>query len=149
MVTFPQLTLKTSISIEDSPENKHLRLANHGILLLFDWSANQMCWSTSLGRVYHPCIRFWLVSQSDHNWGAWLMKDPRPSFLEESISFYFNENKDLIFLTPNSWARDVIISIGSMHWQTLKSVCLFSFDNLKVPLVLTSWNWIFNFFQSI
>ena len=40
-------------------------LTNHRsfckLLLLLDWSSNQMCWSMSVGKVYLPFIRFWLV----------------------------------------------------------------------------------------
>ena len=62
-------------------------LTNHRsfciLLLLFDWSGNQMCWSTSMRRVSLPRIRFWLVIQSNHNIGAWLIKDPSPSLVGE------------------------------------------------------------------
>ena len=45
---FSYLTLKTSTFIEDSPGNKHSQLANQSqinriLLLIFDWSDNQMC----------------------------------------------------------------------------------------------------------
>ena len=66
------------------------------LLLLFDWSANQMCWSTFVGRVYLPHIRFWLVIQSNRNIGARIIKDPSPCLVVGSIYFHFNQNKNQI-----------------------------------------------------
>ena len=58
--------------------------------------------STYVGRVSLTHIRFWLVIQSNHKIGAWLIKDPAHA-LWESISFHFNQKKnqktDLLTLT--------------------------------------------------
>ena len=44
------------------------------VLLLFDWSANQMRWPTSMGRVSLPHIKFQVVIKWNHNIGAWLIQ---------------------------------------------------------------------------
>ena len=78
-------------------------LTNHRsfciLFLLFDWSASQMCWSTSAGRVSLPRIKFRLIIQSNHNIGAWLIKDPSPYFLGEVFFFTLTKTKikNLIF----------------------------------------------------
>ena len=67
--------------------------------LLFYKSANQMRWSTSLGRLSLPRIRFWLVIQSNHNIRAWLIKDPCPLLVGWVSLFTWTKtkSKDLIF----------------------------------------------------
>ena len=53
------------------------------LLLLFDWSTNEMCWSTSVRIVSLPHIRFWYVIQSNHYIGTWLIKNPSPRLVGE------------------------------------------------------------------
>ena len=56
--------------------------------LLFNWSANQMRWSTSMGRVSLLPYRFSLVFQLNHTIWAWLIKGPKPWHVGQYIFSY-------------------------------------------------------------
>ena len=83
------LTLKTCTFIEDSPGNRSYQI----LQLFFDWSVNKIHWSTFVGRVPLPHIRFLLVIQSNYKIRAWLIKGPSPH-LVGGVSLHINQNKN-------------------------------------------------------
>ena len=85
---FSHLTLETSIFTEDSPGSKHSWLANQSQIILYTFTTFWLVSQSNVliyvgGRVSLPIIWFWLVIQSNHNIGVWLIKDPIPCFVGE------------------------------------------------------------------
>ena len=83
LAVFSLLILKICIFIEDYPSNKPV--ISFRFLLVFDGSANEMRWSTSVGRVSLPRIRFWFVIQSKHHIRVCLIRGFSPRLVGEYL----------------------------------------------------------------
>ena len=134
---------KTSIFIEDSPGNKHYRLAKHSLIILNTyttfWLVSQ---SNALIYVFEKSIpskdRILIGHPIKPQYRGLVNKASQPTSCLGSISFHFNQNK--------SQRSDLLTATGGqeMSWFKLgqrtdkpQKLFTFCFDNLKVQLVLT------------
>ena len=140
---FSHLTLETSIFIEDSPGNKHSRLANQLQIILYTFTTFSLiqpikCTDLRLWEEYpfHASDFDWSSNQTTIQGLGWL-KIPAYAFWE-SISFHFNQNKNQRSDLLNPTGRQEMLSFKlDQYTDKPRSLFTFSLDNLKVRFVLT------------